>query len=50
MSVERKQVRFDQNALLYIVHGFRPENENFGFGQEQNGTNFSFIAPSSEEL
>ena len=44
----------------YIVHGFRPENENFDFGkkrisserasqEEQNGTNFSFIAPSSEE-
>ena len=44
-----------------IVHGFRPENENFDFGkqmissqrasqEEQNGANFSFIAPSSEEL
>ena len=44
-----------------IVHGFRPENENFDFGkkmnaparaslEEQNGPNFSFIAPSSVEL
>ena len=44
-----------------IVHGFRPENENFDFGkkmiaseresqQEQNDANFSFVAPSSEEL
>ena len=43
-----------------IVHGFRPENEKFDFGikmhsserisqEEQNGANFSFIAPSSEE-
>ena len=44
-----------------IVHGFRPENENFDIGkkmislerasqEEQNDTNFSFIAPSSELL
>ena len=47
--------------LWTIVHGFRPENENFDFGkkmiaserafqEEQNGANISFIAPSSEEL
>ena len=44
-----------------IVYGFWPENENFDFSKkmislerafqkEQNGANFSFIAPSSEEL
>ena len=44
-----------------IVHGFRPENENFEFGkkmisserasqEEQNGANFSFLAPSSAEV
>ena len=44
-----------------IVHGLGPENENFDFGkkmisserasqEEQNGANFSFIAPSSDEL
>ena len=44
-----------------IVHGFRPENEKFDFGkktisserasqEEQNGANFSSVAPSSEEL
>ena len=44
-----------------IVHGFWPENENFDLGkkmislewasqEEQNDPNFSFIAPSSEEL
>ena len=45
-----------QNALT-IVHGFRPESENFEFGkkripserasqEDKNGANFSFIAPS----
>ena len=45
---------------LTIVHGFRPVTVNFDFGKKmiscksivqggQNGTNFSFIAPSSEE-
>ena len=44
-----------------IVHGFWPESENFQLRQkripskrasqeELNGTNFSFVAPSSEEL
>ena len=44
-----------------IVHGFWPENEKFEFGKKripserasqehQNGANFNFIAPSSEEL
>ena len=44
-----------------IVHGFRAKNENFDSGkkripserpsqEEQNGADFSFIAPSSEEL
>ena len=43
-----------------IVHGLRPKTENLtsaknniigkGFQEEQNCTNFSFIAPSSEEL
>ena len=43
------------------VHGFWPKSENFDFGkkrlpterasqEEQNGANFSFRAPSSEEL
>ena len=48
--------KFDQNRA--IVHGFWPENEKFDFDKyyhaitsyaEQNGTNFSFIAPSTEE-
>ena len=48
----------DQKALLHTLHGFWPETEKFYFGQtsleraskvEQNGTNFSFLAPSSEE-
>ena len=47
----------------YYSHGFRPETENFNFSQnsivlsserackrEQNGTNVSFVAPSSKEL
>ena len=44
-----------------IVHGFRPENENFDLDkkmislerasqEEQNGANFSSIAPSIEEF
>ena len=46
MGTERKR--------LTIVHGFRPETENFDFGKstsqgEHIGTNFSFIAPFSEE-
>ena len=43
--------------LFTIVHGFRPEFENFDFGkkgyhrkEEQNCANFSSVAPSSEEL
>ena len=46
---------------LIIVHGFRPKSENLDFGkkiisserasqEEQNGANFSLIAPYSEEL
>ena len=49
------------NHGLYVVHGFCPKSENFDFGkkmisserasrEEQNDANFSFIAPSSEEL
>ena len=42
---------------LTIVHAFQPETETFDFNkkverapqEEQNGTNFSFTAPSSEE-
>ena len=52
--------KFGQKRLT-IVHGFWPETEKFDFGkkripperapqEEQNGTNFSFIAFSSEEL
>ena len=48
-------------TIRTIVHGFRPKSENFDFGKktisserasqkEQNGANFSFVAPSSEEL
>ena len=43
-----------RSKRLTIVHGFRPEAD---FGQknraslvEQNGANFSFIAPSIQEL
>ena len=43
---------------LTIVDDFRPETEKFDFAEiterapqeDQNGANFSFIAPSSEEL
>ena len=41
MSVERNLIK-----CLNIVHGFRPERASQG---EQNGTNFSSTAPSSEE-
>ena len=42
----------------YIVHGFWPKSDGIDFGkqaerasqEEQNGVNFSFIAPSTEEL
>ena len=58
---ERKQWPQFWSKRLIIVHGFWPESENFDFGkkrisserasqEEQNGANFSFIAPSSEEL
>ena len=53
-----KELNFDQNVL---VHGFRPETKNVDSGkkripherasqEEHNGANFSFTAPSSEEL
>ena len=35
--------------ILYMVHGFRPESERAS-QEQQNGTNLSFVAPSSEEL
>ena len=62
MSAQRNELNFGQNALyMYVVHGFRPKTEKFDFGkkrisserashEEQNGSNFSFIALSSEEL
>ena len=59
-SSEELSVR-KASKRLTIVHGFRPKSENFGFvkkrilseraSQEEHiGTNFSFVAPSSEEL
>ena len=55
---QTEQYAFKKIQLI-IVHGFRPESDNFELGktgyhctsqEEQNGTNFSFVAPSSEEL
>ena len=57
-----KKIVYMYNYSLWYNHGFRPEAENLDFGktlsserapqEEQNGANFSFIAPSmaSEEL
>ena len=56
----KNDINFGQKPWT-IVHGFRPKSENFDFGkkiipsegaskEEQNGANFSFIVPSSEEL
>ena len=43
-----------QNALLYIVHGFRPKSENFdlgikGYHWKGHLKGNRMIAPSSEE-
>ena len=44
-----------QRQYTLIVHSFRPEfaileKQERGSQEEQNGPNFSFVAPSSEEL
>ena len=56
-----KKITSFRSKRLTIVHGFRPETENFNGGkrmisseracqEEHNGANVSFVAPPSEEL
>ena len=54
---EQNRIKFSSIAysneelrgIWTIVHDFWPESEHFG-KNEENGANFSFVAPSSEEL